>query len=76
MPKFKKLTVPSDGEAIKVAKGKLQVPDRPIIPYIEGDGIGIDIFPASKKVWDKAVEVAYGGQRKIIWMERNRTPRI
>jgi isocitrate dehydrogenase len=69
MPKFKKLTVPSDGEAIRVAKGKLQVPDRPIIPYIEGDGIGIDIFPASKKVWDKAVEVAYTGRRRIAWME-------
>ncbi len=69
MPKFKKLTVPTDGEAIRVAKGKLQVPDRPIIPFIHGDGIGQDISPASQKVWDKAVEVAYGGQRKIIWME-------
>ncbi len=69
MPKFKKLTVPSDGEAIRVAQGKLQVPNRPVIPYIEGDGIGIDIFPASKKVWDKAVEAAYADKRKIAWME-------
>ena len=69
MPKFKKLIVPTDGEAIRVVKGKLQVPDRPIIPFIHGDGIGQDISPASQKVWDKAVEVAYGGQRKIIWME-------
>jgi len=69
MPKFKKLTVPSEGEAIRVAKGKLQVPDRPIIPFIHGDGIGQDISPASQKVWDKAVEVAYGGQKRIVWME-------
>jgi isocitrate dehydrogenase len=69
MPKFKKVQIPSAGEAITVSKGKLSVPDRPIIPFIEGDGIGIDIFPASKKVWDKAVEAAYSGKRKIAWME-------
>jgi len=69
MLKFKKVQVPAEGEPIQIVKGKLQVPDRPIIPFIEGDGIGIDIFPASRKVWDKAVEVAYGDKRKIAWME-------
>ncbi len=47
----------------------LNVPDQPIIPYIEGDGIGVDIWPASQKVWDAAVEVAYNGKRKIVWQE-------
>ncbi len=47
----------------------LNVPDHPIIPYIEGDGIGVDIWPASQKVWDAAVEVAYNGKRKIEWLE-------
>jgi len=47
----------------------LNVPDQPIIPYIEGDGIGVDIWPASQKVWDAAVEVAYKGKRKIEWLE-------
>jgi isocitrate dehydrogenase len=47
----------------------LNVPDQPIIPYIEGDGIGVDIWPASQKVWDAAVEAAYGGKRKIVWKE-------
>lgn len=47
----------------------LNVPDNPIIPYIEGDGIGVDIWPASQKVWDNAVEVAYKGKRKIEWLE-------
>src|SRR3990172_969470 len=69
MAKFKKIKIPTDGEAITVSKGKLSVPDKPIIPFIEGDGIGIDIFPASKKVWDKAVEAAYKGRRRIAWME-------
>jgi isocitrate dehydrogenase len=47
----------------------LNVPDQPVIPYIEGDGIGVDIWPASQKVWDAAVEVAYNGKRKIVWKE-------
>ena len=49
--------------------GLLQVPDAPIIPFIEGDGIGQDIWPASRLVIDKAVEVAYSGRRKIHWLE-------
>jgi len=69
MIKFKKLRIPPEGEKIEVARGKLRIPEKPIIPFIYGDGIGVDISPASQKVWDKAVEVAYGGRRKIIWME-------
>ncbi len=57
------------GEAITIQNGHLQVPDRPIIPYVEGDGTGPDIWRASVRVFDAAVERAYGGQRKIMWME-------
>jgi isocitrate dehydrogenase len=49
--------------------GVLQVPDYPIVPFIEGDGIGVDIWPASQRIMDAAVEKAYGGKRKIAWME-------
>jgi isocitrate dehydrogenase len=66
---FDKITVPSEGKKISVREGKLHVPDNPIMAYIEGDGIGPDIMTASKRVWDAAVQAAYGGQRKIIWME-------
>ena len=54
---------------ISITNGKLNVPDNPVIPYIEGDGTGIDIWPASQLVFDKAVEKAYGGKRKIQWKE-------
>ena len=57
------------GEKITISNGKLNVPNNPIIPFIEGDGIGIDIWPASKKVIDAAVEKYYGGERKIEWKE-------
>jgi isocitrate dehydrogenase len=60
--------VPAGGK-ISIAAGKLQVPDRPIIPFIEGDGTGPDIWRASVRVLDAAVEKAYGGKRKIAWME-------
>jgi isocitrate dehydrogenase len=63
------LKVPADGAKISIDDGVLQVPDNPIIPYIEGDGIGIDISPVMKKVVDGAVSRAYGGSRKIHWME-------
>jgi isocitrate dehydrogenase len=66
---FNKITVPSEGRKISVREGKLHVPDNPIVAYIEGDGIGPDIMTASKRVWDAAVQAAYGGQRKITWME-------
>jgi isocitrate dehydrogenase len=54
---------------ITITGGKLNVPDNPVIPFIEGDGTGIDIWPASRLVFDAAVENAYGGKRKIEWME-------
>ena len=60
---------PTEGEKITISKGELTVPDNPIIPYIEGDGIGPDIWIASQRVMDAAVNKAYGGKRKIHWME-------
>jgi len=64
-----RIRVPSEGEKITVQEGRLVVPDRPIIGYIEGDGIGPDIMRACLRMWDAAVERAYGGRRKIAWME-------
>jgi len=64
-----RIRVPAEGEKITVQDGRLVVPDRPIIGYIEGDGIGPDIMRACLRVWDAAVERAYGGRRKIAWME-------
>jgi isocitrate dehydrogenase len=61
--------VPRDGARITLENGKLIVPARPIIPYIEGDGTGRDIWRASSRVLDAAVEKAYGGKRKLCWME-------
>jgi isocitrate dehydrogenase len=66
---FKHIKVPSQGEKIRLESGKLQVPDQPIIPFIEGDGTGPDIWRASQYVFDHAVEKVYGGKRKIAWME-------
>ena len=63
------IAVPSEGKAIGYDKGVYMVPDRPIIPYIEGDGIGRDIWKASQRVFDAAVEKAYGGKRKVEWYE-------
>jgi len=60
---------PPEGETINKEKGRLQVPDKPIIPFIEGDGIGPDIWAASQRVFDAAIEKAYGDTRKIIWFE-------
>lgn len=56
-------------QKISISNGKLNVPDNPTIPFIEGDGTGVDIWPASQLVFDKAVEKAYGGKRKINWKE-------
>src|SRR5512140_1028262 len=64
-----KLNVPPQGQKITIANGKLVVPDQPIIPFIEGDGTGADIWRASVRVLDAAVAKAYGGKRKIQWME-------
>jgi isocitrate dehydrogenase len=66
---FDKIFVPTEGEKITVREGQLQVPDHPILAFIEGDGIGYDIMTASKRIWDAAVQATYGGQRKIAWME-------
>jgi len=67
---FDKISVPANGEKITVnSDGSLNVPDQPVVPYIEGDGIGVDITPVMKKVVDAAVEKSYGGKRKIAWME-------
>src|ERR1700761_215065 len=63
------IQVPAGGEKITVAGGKLRVPDQPIIPFIEGDGTGPDIWRASVRVFDAAVQKAYGSKRKIRWME-------
>ena len=61
-------TVPA-GDKIGIQAGKLQVPDHPILPFIRGDGTGPDIWAASERVFDAAVAQAYGGRRKIAWME-------
>jgi isocitrate dehydrogenase len=63
------VTVPKDGAKISIQNGKLNVPNNPIIPFVEGDGTGRDIWRASVRVLDAAVEKAYGGKRKIHWME-------
>ncbi len=67
---YDKIKMPADGKKITVdASGRLQVPDRPIIAYIEGDGIGGDITKASMHIWNAAIEKAYGGKRSIAWTE-------
>src|SRR5258708_36641114 len=63
------LKIPAGGEKISISNGKLHVPDQPIIPFIEGDGTGRDIWRASVRVFDAAVKKAYGGKRRIHWME-------
>lgn len=64
-----KITKPALGSSIQIKNGKLLVPDNPIIPYIEGDGIGVDVTPAMLKVVDAAVQKAYDAKRKVSWME-------
>ncbi|NBW65287.1 NADP-dependent isocitrate dehydrogenase, partial [bacterium] len=66
---YKHSTVPVGGERIEVSGGSFQVPDKPIIPFIEGDGTGADIWRASVRVFDAAVERAYAGKKKVHWME-------
>ena len=66
---YQHVKVPADGAKVTIKDGKLQVPDRPIVPFIEGDGTGPDIWRASVRVLDAAVAKAYGGRRKIAWME-------
>lgn len=69
MIQLDKLATPTAGEKIKLHQGKLQVPDYPIIPFIEGDGIGRDIWRASKRVLNAAVARAYHGERQLCWYE-------
>jgi isocitrate dehydrogenase len=69
MQSFNDLPVPSDGQTIQVQGNQLSIPDRPIIPFIEGDGTGRDIWKASRLVFDAAVEQAYGGRRRVAWYE-------
>ena len=69
MATYKLATVPSAGERITYEGGVVKVPDNPIIPYVEGDGTGPDIWRASVRVFDAAVEKAYGGERRVSWME-------
>src|SRR5437870_5848882 len=70
MAEYKVVKVPKDGAKITMGANKqLQVPDNPIIPFIEGDGTGRDIWRASVRVFDAAVAKAYGGRRRIHWLE-------
>ncbi len=66
---YKNIKLPEGGEKVTIKDGKLSVPDNPILGYIEGDGIGPDITRACLRVWDAAVEKAYGGRRKVHWCE-------
>jgi isocitrate dehydrogenase len=68
-PQFNSLKAPARGETITIQNGKLNVPNNPVIPFIEGDGTGPDIWRASQTVFDAAVQKAYGGKRKIEWFE-------
>ena len=69
MASFNGVPIPPNGQTIEYSNGKYRVPDRPIIPFIEGDGTGRDIWKASVRVFDAAVEKAYHGQRAIAWYE-------
>ncbi len=64
---FEKIKPPEEGQFIEIKEGKLVVPDKPIVPYIEGDGIGPEVITAARRMVDAAVETAYGGKRKIVW---------
>jgi isocitrate dehydrogenase len=66
---YKNVTVPSGGASITMTNGVMQVPENPILPFIRGDGTGPDIWAASVRVFDAAVERCYAGKRKIHWME-------
>ena len=69
MVKFDKLTVPTEGNKIEIEGDKLSIPDNPIIPVIEGDGIGRDIMKAARRVLDAAVEKIYNGRKRIVWFD-------
>jgi isocitrate dehydrogenase len=69
MATYVKLAPPTNGQKISISNGKLNVPDNPILPFIEGDGTGPDIWRASQRVFDAAVAKAYTGKKKIVWFE-------
>src|SRR5512140_3281569 len=69
MSTYKHSTVPAKGERVQAKGGEFLVPDQPIIPFIEGDGTGPDIWKASVRVFDAAVEIAYAGKRRIHGLE-------
>jgi isocitrate dehydrogenase len=69
MPVFNGVETPSDGQAISIRDGRIEVPKNPIIPFIEGDGTGPDIWRASQRIFDAAVAKAYGGERRLVWYE-------
>src|SRR4029079_6170441 len=69
MATYKFAKVPSQGERITYTNGQLGVPSNPIIPFVEGDGTGADIWRAAVRVFDAAVEKAFGGERRVAWME-------
>ena len=67
MASYNNRPVPADGQKITYADGKFTIPDNPIIPFIEGDGTGPDIWKASVRMFDAAVAKAYGGKKRIAW---------
>ena len=69
MIEFDKLQVPAEGETISKVDGRLEIPSQPIIPVIEGDGIGRDIMKATRRVIDAAIESAYGNEKRIVWFD-------
>src|SRR2546426_6832349 len=68
MSVLEQLTPPKEGNRIEIKDGRLSVPNQPIVPFIEGDGTGPDIWRASKRIFDAAVSAAYGGHRQIVWV--------
>ncbi|HEY7905624.1 MAG TPA: isocitrate dehydrogenase (NADP(+)) [Wenzhouxiangella sp.] len=66
---FKHVKMPESGDKVRIENGRLVVTDQPILGFIEGDGIGVDITPACMKVWDAAINKAYGGKRQVHWAE-------
>ena len=69
MPKFEKLNLPDEGQIITFNQGKPNVPNNPIVPFIRGDGTGVDIWPATQIVIDSAIKKSYGDERKINWFK-------
>ncbi|MBK7993035.1 MAG: NADP-dependent isocitrate dehydrogenase, partial [Blastocatellia bacterium] len=69
MASYNGLPVPEDGAKITITDGNLNVPNNPIIPFIEGDGTGRDIWKASSRVFDAAVAKAYNNERRVVWYE-------